>query len=192
MDIDQRLWEGWKAIAVPKNARAEIDEDVITITIFTSVRDAPVVGRLMVPLKRHLKGTGYRPVRGRHVIADRKAMKPDVLVVPDDTAEIEHPEGVGVMASGVPLVVEIVWPDDRDRRDQDLKPRAYAAAGIPVYVIIDDYDDGGVVTILTGPDPARGEYASSTRIPYGKEAVIPEGPAKGFVIGPEITGERRA
>lgn len=28
-------------------------------------------------------------------------------------------------------------------------------------------------------------------MPYGTEAVIPEGPAKGFVIGVAITGEAR-
>ncbi|WP_416876038.1 hypothetical protein [Kitasatospora sp. SC0581] len=54
--------------------------------------------------------------------------------------------------------------------------------------IIEGFD---AVTVLTGPDPERRAYATSIRVPYGKEAVIPEGPAKGFVIGPEITGERR-
>ncbi|MFE2412229.1 hypothetical protein ACFXDE_28175 [Kitasatospora sp. NPDC059408] len=65
---------------------------------------------------------------------------------------------------------------------------------VPEYVraeIIDDDDHGGAVTILTDPDVERRAYNRSARVPYGKEAVIEEGPAKGFVIGPEITGERR-
>ncbi|MET9396194.1 hypothetical protein [Kitasatospora sp. NPDC002965] len=57
--------------------------------------------------------------------------------------------------------------------------------------IVDDFDDGGAVTVLTGPDSGRGAYACSVRTPYGEGAVIPEGPAKGFVIGPDVTGARR-
>ncbi|MFJ7909694.1 hypothetical protein [Kitasatospora sp. NPDC096204] len=59
--------------------------------------------------------------------------------------------------------------------------------------IIDDQDDGGAVTVLTDPDPdpEHRDDACSTRVAHGKEAVIPEGPAKGFVIGPDSTGERR-
>ncbi|WP_159400248.1 hypothetical protein [Streptomyces sp. XY431] len=45
--------------------------------------------------------------------------------------------------------------------------------------------------VLSGPDPERGAYARSERTPYGEDAVVPEGPAKGFAIGPGITGERR-
>ncbi|WP_030233374.1 hypothetical protein [Streptomyces sp. NRRL S-350] len=37
----------------------------------------------------------------------------------------------------------------------------------------------------------RRAYASSTRAAYGKQAVVPEGPAEGFVTGPETAGERR-
>lgn len=34
-------------------------------------------------------------------------------------------------------------------------------------------------------------YEDEHRVPYGTEAVVPEGPAKGFVIGEAITGPRR-
>ncbi len=89
-------------------------------------------------------------------------------------------------------MVETVSPGHKyGQRDRVLKHRAYATAGIPVYVIIDDHDDGGAVTVLSGPDLERGAYARSERTPYGEDAVIPEGPAKGFAIGVGITGERR-
>ncbi|MFF3001326.1 Uma2 family endonuclease [Kitasatospora sp. NPDC057940] len=191
MDPDQRLWKAWKAVALPKHARAEIDEDSITISVIGDLRHAAVGGGLGKALTKHLRGTGYTATQGRYVTAGLKVMKPDLAVAPDDTKAVEHPEGVGLLASGIPLVAEVVWPDCYERRDQEFKPRAYASADIPVYVIIDDYDHGGTVTILSRPDAERRAYAASTRIPYGEEAVIPEGPAKGFVIGPEITGERR-
>ncbi|MFD8756317.1 Uma2 family endonuclease [Kitasatospora sp. NPDC059577] len=190
MDSDQRLWEAWQAITVPKHARAEIDEDCITISVIGGARRAGVGRRLRSALKDHLGGAGHEPTRGRYLIAGTKAMMPDIALAPSGTG-IEHPDGVGLFASGIPLVGEIVWPDCHVSREHGIKQRTYASAGIPVYVIIDDYDHGGTVTVLTRPDSERRDYASSTRVPYGKEAVIPEGPAKGFVIGPEITGELR-
>ncbi|MEU6968155.1 Uma2 family endonuclease [Kitasatospora aureofaciens] len=193
VNLDQQLWQAWKSMDVPEGFRAEIIEGTITLSPTGGTRHFSVNRRLGRALYDHLRGSGYGPAQDGNVIADLKVFIPDVFVAPDDVEEIEHPEGVGVLASGVPMVVETVSPGAEARkRDHVLKRRAYARAGIPVYVVIDDYDDGGTVTVLTSPDPERGVYASSTRFPYGKEAVIPEGPAKGFVIGPEITGELRA
>ncbi|MFF2617543.1 Uma2 family endonuclease [Kitasatospora sp. NPDC058046] len=192
MDLDQALWEMWKSMDVPQGYRVEIIEEKLTVSPTGGTRHFTVNRRLGRALHDHLSGSGYGPAQDGNVIAGLKVLIPDVFVAPDDTDETEHPEGLGLLASGIPLVVETVRPGVEAReRDHVLKHRAYAAAGIPVYVIIDDHDDGGAVTVLTGPDPERRAYATSTRVPYGKEAVIPEGPAKGFVIGPEITGERR-
>ncbi|MCZ7416347.1 MULTISPECIES: hypothetical protein [unclassified Streptomyces] len=44
------------------------------------------------------------------------------------------------------------------------------------------------VTVLTDPAPDEAVYAAETRVPYGKDVTIPEGPAKGFTITEEITG----
>jgi hypothetical protein len=54
-------------------------------------------------------------------------------------------------------------------------------------VIIDDFDEDGVVLILTEPDYKKAIYATEQRVPYGVDAVIPVGPAKGFAIGEAIT-----
>ncbi|MEV7600638.1 Uma2 family endonuclease [Kitasatospora sp. NPDC089797] len=192
VNLDQQLWRAWKSMDVPEGFRAEIIEGTITLSPTGGVRHFSVDRRLGRALGAHLSGTGYGPAQDGNVIAGLKVFIPDVFVAPDDVEEIEHPEGMGVLASGVPMVVETVSAGSEARkRDHVVKLRAYAAAGIPVHVIIDDFDDGGAVTVLTGPDRERRAYASSTRIPYGKEAVIPEGPAKGFVIGPDITGEPR-
>ncbi|MER7849720.1 Uma2 family endonuclease [Kitasatospora sp. NPDC096077] len=192
VNLDQQLWQAWKSMDVPEGFRAEIIEGPITLSPTGNIRHARINRRLLVALVGHLEGSGWAPGADCNVIDGLKVFIPDVYVTPEDDEEIEHPDGLGLLASGIPLVVETVSPGAEAReRDHVRKHRAYAAAGIPVYVIIDDYDDGGAVTVLTGPDRARGAYASSTRTPYGKEAVIPEGPAKGFVIGPDITGEPR-
>ncbi|MBV2152729.1 Uma2 family endonuclease [Kitasatospora sp. SUK 42] len=193
VNLDQVLWQVWKSLDVPEGFRAEIIEGTITLSPTGSSRHFDVNNRVLEDLFVHLRGSDWRPGNDCNVIDGFKVLIPDVFVAQREIEEIDHPEGKGLLASGVLLVVETVSPGaENRRRDHVVKRRAYAAAGIPVYVIIDDHDDGGAVTVLTTPDPKRRDYNSSTRVPYGKEAVIPEGPAKGFVIGPEITGGPRA
>ncbi|MFI9360042.1 Uma2 family endonuclease [Kitasatospora sp. NPDC053057] len=193
VNLDQVLWEVWKSSDLPEGYRLEIIEETLAVSPTGNSRHFDVNNRVLEDLFFHLRGSGWRPGNDCNVIDGLKVLIPDVFVAPKEIAEVEHPDGKGVLASSVMLVVETVSPGaDNRKRDHVLKHRAYARAGIPVYVIIDDYDDGGTVTVLTGPDRERRAYEYSARIPYGKEAVIPEGPAKGFVIGPEITGESRA
>lgn len=61
-----------------------------------------------------------------------------------------------------------------------------------MYVIVDDYDNHGTVSILTAPVPEHARYEDEHRVPYGTEAVVSEGPVKGFVIGEAITGPKRS
>ncbi|MFF9642860.1 Uma2 family endonuclease [Kitasatospora aureofaciens] len=192
VNLDQGLWEIWKSMDVPEGFHVEIIDGGFEVSPTGNSRHARINRRLLGALFTHLQGSGWAPGTDCNVIHGLKVFIPDVYVTPEDDEEIEHPDGLGLLASGIPLVIETVSPGAKARRrDHVLKRSAYATAGIPVYVIIDDYDDGGTVTVLSDPDPKRGEYNSSPRFPYGKEAVIPEGPAKGFVIGPEITGELR-
>ncbi|MCX5211653.1 Uma2 family endonuclease [Kitasatospora sp. NBC_00240] len=192
VDLDQALWQVWKSMDVPEGFRAEIIGEAVELSPIGAVRHFTVNRRLRGSLLDHLGGTGHGPASAGNVIHGHKVFVPDVFVAPDDLAEIGDPDGFGVPAAGVALVVETVSPGSESRkRDLVRKHRAYATAGIPVYVIIDDFDDGGSVTVLSGPDPARGSYASSVRTPYGEEAIVPEGPAKGFVIGPDVTGGPR-
>ncbi|WP_037779177.1 Uma2 family endonuclease [Kitasatospora purpeofusca] len=190
--VAQRLWEARAALEVPEGFHAEIGEGAIVLTPVGDLRHMQVNQRVFRALCDRLQDSGWGPAYAGSVVHGLKVAVPDLFVAPDEIHGIEHPEGLGVLASGVVLVVETVSPGSENRRrDLVLKHRAYATAGIPVYVIIDDYDDGGAVTVLSGPDPERGAYASSVRTPYGEDAVVPEGPAKGFVFGPGITGERR-
>lgn len=53
-----------------------------------------------------------------------------------------------------------------------------------------DPEDFGV-TVLTEPRPEQTDWAGVHRVPYGTDVTIPEGPAKGFVIGEAITGPQR-
>ncbi|MGC9500424.1 Uma2 family endonuclease [Streptomyces sp. WG7] len=143
--------------------------------------------------------TGALPGRGRvsayqdaNVIFRRKGWIPDVFVAPEDLEPYADEDGLGVDAAAVRLVVEIVSPGKRhEDRDRVRKRREYARAGIPVYVIIDDYDAQGTVTVLTEPRPDKADWLGVVRVPYGTDVDIPKGPATGFVLGETITGPKR-
>lgn len=44
-----------------------------------------------------------------------------------------------------------------------------------------------MVVLLTLPSSEKEDYTEEHRIPYGTDAVVPTGPAKGFVTGEAIT-----
>ncbi|MFQ6196718.1 Uma2 family endonuclease [Streptomyces sp. NPDC000405] len=108
---------------------------------------------------RGLKVGKYRKGRAR----------PDGALVP-----VDHFAGHGEWADpdGVLMTVEVTSYDgDTDRRDRQEKPAAYAAAGVPVHVLVDR--DAGVVAVHTNPDPERG-YLDIHRAPFGEQVTLPD------------------
>lgn len=68
----------------------------------------------------------------------------------------------GAVATLVSMVIEIVSLGKRNQdRDRIRKRREYARAGIPVYLLIDDYDGQGAVTLFTGPRPDKADWEAS-------------------------------
>ncbi|MFI2617839.1 Uma2 family endonuclease [Streptomyces sp. NPDC018584] len=187
-DLDEILWQAWKAMDLPEGYRAEIIDGAIEVSPTGRRRHTVLINRLRRALEGHLRGSGHAPYQDGNVIHRRKAWIPDLFVAPEDLDEVPDEEDLGVDASGVAMVVEVVSPGRRNiERDRVRKRREYARAGIPVYVIVDDFDENGAVFVLTAPNPEKAAYEDEHRVPYGTEAVVPSGPAKGFAIGEEIT-----
>ncbi|WP_427763738.1 Uma2 family endonuclease [Streptomyces sp. DSM 41931] len=69
------------------------------------------------------------------------------------------------------MVVEVTSHDsDTDRRDRVEKPGGYAAAGIPVYLLI-DRDDCSVVVFN---QPEGGRYRHQEKLPFGASVKLPD------------------
>ncbi|MFJ6616855.1 Uma2 family endonuclease [Kitasatospora sp. NPDC091335] len=69
------------------------------------------------------------------------------------------------------MVAEVTsYDSDTDRRDRVEKPRAYAEAGIPVYLLIDR--DSAEVVVHSEPDGIR--YETVQTLPFGKTVRLPE------------------
>ena len=172
-ELDEVVWQAWKAMELPEGYRAEIIEGAIEVSPAGRLSHARVVNRLRSALKVFLRDSEHGAWNNIHVIH-------------------VHRDDLGIKASAVQLVIEVVSPGKTNQdRDRIRKRREYARAGIPMYVLIDDYDGQGAVTLFTGPRPDKADWEDIHRVPYGTEVTIPEGPAKGFVIGEAITGPKR-
>ncbi|MFI6404855.1 Uma2 family endonuclease [Streptomyces sp. NPDC050548] len=191
-DLDAILWRAWKNLEPPDGCRAEIIEGALEIQRIGRVRHGLIVNRLRDALPTSGSGDGFGAYQGLAVVHERSVWIPDLVIAPLELQPCADPEDFGVAASAVCLVAEVVSRGRRHQeRDRVRKRRAYARAGIPVYVIIDDYDGHGTVTVVNHPQPEKADWNGVHSVPYGTEVTIPEGPAKGFVIGEAITGPKR-
>ncbi|WP_413115395.1 Uma2 family endonuclease [Streptomyces sp. CY1] len=113
----------------------------------------------------------YASERGLKVEPYREGrMRPDGVLAPD-----EHFTGHGEWSApdGVLMTVEVTLHDgDTDRRDRVEKPAAYAAVGIPVYLLVDR--DACAVIVHTNPDPKSACYLDIHRAPFGERVALPD------------------
>ncbi|MGW7050605.1 Uma2 family endonuclease [Streptomyces sp. NPDC054887] len=94
--------------------------------------------------------------------------KPDGVLAPD---EAFAGQGDWADPEGVLMTVEVTsYDSDTDRRDRKEKPAAYAATGIPCYLLI-DRDDG---TVTVHSDPAADGYRTATTVRFGASLALPD------------------
>jgi Uma2 family endonuclease len=105
-----------------------------------------------------LQVDGYRGARAR----------PDAIVAPEGTFA---GQGDWADPDHVAMVVEVTsFDSDTHRRDRVEKPVAYAAAGIPVYLLIDR--DACTLTVYCEPSP-RG-YRDIHSVEFGAKVALPK------------------
>ncbi|WP_329157896.1 Uma2 family endonuclease [Streptomyces anulatus] len=78
----------------------------------------------------------------------------------------------GPASDGRALVVEIT-PRGNAREDRTKKYRAYARAGVPMYLLIDRFDTRGpMATLFTEPNE-DGTFKHTDAVPFGKPLALP-------------------
>ncbi|ELP71229.1 Uma2 family endonuclease [Streptomyces turgidiscabies] len=109
------------------------------------------------------------PERGLKTEAYRKGRaRADAILVPRGSLK-----GRGEWSNGedVLMAVEITsFDSDTHQRDRVDKPDGYAAAGIPVYLLV-DRDDGSVVVFN---QPENGRYRHEEKLPFGATVKLPD------------------
>ncbi|MFG3024685.1 Uma2 family endonuclease [Streptomyces sp. NPDC048254] len=109
------------------------------------------------------------PERGLKTEAYRKGRaRADGVLVPKGSLK---GKGEWSETSGVAMAVEITsFDSDTNQRDRVEKPDGYAAAGIPVYLLI-DRDDCSIVVFN---QPEDGRYRHEEKLPFGAAVKLPE------------------
>jgi Uma2 family endonuclease len=91
---------------------------------------------------------------------------PDLTVAEPDAFDDEPSWGT---AAGTLLLAEVT--SSRAVDDRELKRRAYAAAGIPLYLLVDR--DNHESVLFSQPDVEAQDYRADIRVPFGSNLELP-------------------
>ncbi|SDX06899.1 Endonuclease, Uma2 family (restriction endonuclease fold) [Amycolatopsis xylanica] len=165
------LLRSWQEADIPEGWHAEVCEGGITMVPPPGVDHNLIAG----VVHRALLGAvprewGVYQTLGISVVGLRRLYVPDLVVMPVEA--LTRADLDPVPASSAKLVVEIVSPSNA-RVDRVEKLRAYAEASIPVYLMIDRFDEHGpLVTVFS--DPADGHYREIMAALFGSRIELPE------------------
>ncbi len=150
----------WQTMDLPGH-RIELIDAQIVVSPTANRRHSNVVTELMDQLAKVKRRQWERHTNlTAQITATRERLIPDLMVAPADAPECGDSE---LLSSGLLLVAEVVSPSSR-REDRDLKVRAYAQGGVPLYLLIDYYADPPAVTLFSEPGErgyARKEVATA-------------------------------
>lgn len=152
----------------PELVRLEFIHGKVQVKPVPNGNHAEIVKWLQKLCMQHRPDLWLYPEQGLAIETYRKGRaRPDGVLAPD-----EHFAGAGEWAvpTGVLMTAEATSHDaDTNRRDRVEKPDGYAAAGIPVYLLVDR--EACSVTVFT--EPEKGTYRSATTRPFGAVVELP-------------------
>ncbi|MFF1680825.1 Uma2 family endonuclease [Streptomyces sp. NPDC058256] len=170
-DRPQMLVEEFEELArhAPESARLEFLNGKIGVKPMPDGNHGSIVMWLLKRCMQLRPELELYPEQGLKVEGYRKGRaRPDGALVPEG-----YFVGKGEWAepNGVLMVVEVTSHDrDADQRDRIEKPEGYAAAGIPVYMLVDRDTD----SVTVHADPEGGTYRSLTTRAFGSVIELPD------------------
>ncbi|MGW1704829.1 Uma2 family endonuclease [Streptomyces sp. NPDC002206] len=169
------LLQTWRELDVPEGWRAEIDEGQIVLAPPPHAHHngiaAKVQRRLYADLPEELE---IYQTLGVHVAPLDKLYVPDLVVMPSELIDTADPESSDPMDVSEALLIVEITAKGNARDDRTKKYRAYARAGVPLYLLIDRFDTrGAMATLFTEPNE-DGTYKRSDAVPFGKPLTLPE------------------
>jgi Uma2 family endonuclease len=166
LDVDE--FEELAAVA-PETVRLEYINGKVVVKAMPDGNHGEIFMWLLRQCMQQRPELNLVPERGVKAEAYRKGRaRTDGFLAP-----VGHFKGHGEWseADGALMAVEITSHDrDTDQRDRIDKPVGYAAAEIPVYLLIDR--DIDMVTVFS--EPKDGRYLQSASYPYGAVVVLPD------------------
>ena len=167
------LLRTWQELDVPEGWRAEIDEGQIVLVPPPHAHHngiaAKVQRRLYTNLPEELE---IYQTLGVHVAPLDKLYVPDLVVMPAELIEAADPETSAPMDASEALLIVEITSKGNAREDRTKKYRAYARAGVPMYLLLDRFDTrGAMATLFTEPNE-DGTYKRSDLAPFGKPLLL--------------------
>ncbi|MFF5895471.1 Uma2 family endonuclease [Streptomyces argenteolus] len=169
------LLRTWQELDVPEGWRAEIDEGQIVLVPPPHAHHNGIAEMVQRVLYRGLPDElGIYQTLGVHVAPLDKLYVPDLVVMPRELIAAADPETSDPMDASEALLIVEITSRGNAREDRTKKYRAYARAGIPVYLLLDRFDTrGAMATLFTEPNE-DGTYKRSDPVPFGKPLLLPE------------------
>ena len=161
----------WQELDVPEGWRAEILEAGVTMTPPPGNGHNVIADVVNHALVRANPGDwAILQTLGVSIRQAKRLYEPDFVVVP--RAELRaRPDREPVPAHLAELAVEIVSRSNA-RTDRVEKLWACAQAPVPLYLLIDRFDEAGP-TVTLFSEPAEGHYQRSERVPFGASVTLP-------------------
>ena len=160
----------WYELEVPPGTRLELIDGELVVSPTGSVWHSEAIYSLTVSLvsvaERH-KWVIHTNLTA-HVSPTRERLIPDLMVAPKDAPTFGECE---LLASGALLVAEVISPWSQ-RRDSEVKPRAYARGGVPLYLLIDRFAEPPIITLFS--EPGEGGYSNRRTATAGKPLRLPK------------------
>ena len=166
------LLQAFLSFDAPKGFRIELLDGEIVVTPPLNSHHGEIIG--LIAEQVFAKSTvrmNFNPEQG--LIVPTRGITETGRVIPDGTfapAELRLFRGneSWLPAEGVALVVEVT--SSHPERDREAKRRAYADAGIPLYLLVDRQEE---LVILFGR-PEGNDYRRATNAPFGEKLELPK------------------
>ncbi|MBA9003290.1 Uma2 family endonuclease [Thermomonospora cellulosilytica] len=174
--VREDLRQALAAIEVLPGMRAELIDGEIIVSPTPDGEHETIVVAVDDWVREH----GLRLHRNLTLISPEGEYVPDGVAAPKGTFADRDWHS---KPDGVVLVLEVTSREKaKGDKDRGPKRRGYAAADIPLYLLIDRYERKA--TIFS--DPRGGDYHHSTSVMLGDELQIPE-PLEGILDTAELT-----
>jgi Uma2 family endonuclease len=163
------LVRGYDATDAPLGWTVEIIEGVITVTPPPS-KDHNLIADLVqeVLYAAKPKSCGVYQTLGLAIPSRKGLYIPDLVVA--DRVELAGP-GHAIPADRAKLVVEIT-SEANANHDRIAKVSGYAAAGVPLYLLLDSWHSARPTFTLYG-EPGHGTYRTLLAGEYGEKLTVP-------------------
>ena len=162
----------WKELNVPEGWRAEIiDDNGVVLVAPPSDPHNIIADRVNRALLRVIPDDwGVYQTLGIQLSKVERLYMPDLVVMPESI--VLDPSRTPCPADEAELVVEIVSKSSMDT-DRKKKLWGYAHAPVPLYLLVDGWDEAGP-SVTLHEQPGNGRYNKATTVDFGGKIRLPE------------------